>query len=87
MAEKKPSLGEILKANRTFIIALLSFPIAGMFIAAGLVLYKRPGNMVVVLGVILFLMVQYGLTIYFLIKRLDSLSNKSEEDNSEVDNG
>jgi urea transporter len=86
LSEKKPSLGAILKANRKFIIVLLSFPIAGMCIATGLVLYKRPDNMFVALGVILFLLVQYSLTVYFLIKRLDSIS-KSEEDNSEVHNG
>ena len=40
MTERKPSISEIMKANRQFIIALLSFPIAGMLIAAALVLYK-----------------------------------------------
>lgn len=87
MTEKKPSISEILKANRTFIIGLLSFPIVGMLIATGLVLYKKPGNMVVVLGVILFLLVQYALTVYYMIKRFDSLSVKSEEDNSGVGDG
>lgn len=84
MTEKKPSMSEILNANRWFIIALLSLPIVGMIIAAALVLYKRPGNMVIVLGVIFFLVVQYGIMVYFLIKRLDSIRKRSEDNNSEA---
>jgi len=84
LTDKKPSLSEILNANRRFIIALLSFPIVGMIIAVGLVLYKKPDNMVVALGVIFFLMVQYGLTVYFLIGRLDTLGKRGEDNNSEA---
>jgi len=82
LAKKKPSMSEILKANRRVIIFLLSFPIAGMFIAMGLIWYKRPANMLVAIGAILFLLVQYGLLVYFLIKRIDSLS-KNSDNNSE----
>jgi type II secretory pathway component PulM len=83
LAKKKPSMSEILKANRQVIIVLLSFPIAGMFIAMGLIWYKRPGNMLVALGAILFLLVQYSLLVYFLIKRIDSLSKNSDNNDSE----
>ncbi|HEX9914828.1 MAG TPA: hypothetical protein VGB32_07915 [Candidatus Bathyarchaeia archaeon] len=79
MTERKPSVSEIMKANRHFIIALLSFPIVGMIIAVVLVLYKRPDNTYVALGVILFLLVQYSLMMYFLIRRLDSLGEKGED--------
>ena len=79
MTERKPSVSEIMKANRWFITALLSLPIFGMIIAAVLILYKRPGNMYVALGVILFLLVQYSLMMYFLIRRLDSLGEKGED--------
>jgi len=84
LTEKKPSLSEILRANRLFVILLLSIPIVGMVIAAGLVLYKRPDNTILALGVIFFLMVQYGITVYILIKRLDSLARRGEDNNSEV---
>ena len=87
MTERKPSISEIMKANRQFIIALLSFPIAGMIIAAVLVLYKRPDNMYVALGVILFLLVQYSLMVYFLIRRLDSLGEKGEDKRPENHGG
>ena len=77
MAENKPSINEIMKANRQAIIILLSLPILGMLIAAGLILYKKPDNMLVALGVILFLLVQYGLLVYFLVKRIDNLGKNS----------
>jgi len=81
LTERKPSVSEIMKANRWFITALLSLPIFGMIIAAVLILYKRPGNMYVALGVILFLLVQYGLMVYFLNKRLDSIGKRGEDNN------
>lgn len=87
MTERKPSVSEIMKANRLFIIALLSSPIVGMLIAAVLVLYKRPDNMYVALGVILFLLVQYSLMMYFLIRRLDSLGEKGEDKKPEDHDG
>jgi len=87
LTERKPSVGEIMKANRWFITALLSLPIFGMIIAAALILYKRPGNMYVALGVILFLLVQYGLMVYFLARRLDSLGEKVEDKRPEDHGG
>ena len=73
MAKEKPSIAEILDANRRFIYALLAMPYLGMTIAVGLIWYRKPSNMVIAIGVIFFLMVQYGLTVYFFIKRLDSM--------------
>jgi hypothetical protein len=87
LSERKPSISEIMKANRQFIIALLSFPRVGMIIAAALVIYKGPDNMYVTLGVIFFLLVQYSLMIYFLIKRLDSLGEKGEDKRPEDQGG
>jgi len=79
LTKEKPGLTEILEANRRFIYALLMMPIAGMIIAVGLIIYKKPNNMLVALGVIGFLMVQYGFTIYFFIQRLNKISNKESE--------
>lgn len=73
MTEKKPSVAEILDANRRFIYALLALPYLGMTIAVGLIWYRKPSNMYIAIGVIFFLMVLYGLTVYFIIKRLDSM--------------
>jgi hypothetical protein len=42
-------------------------------IAIGLIWYRKPSNMYIAIGVIFFLMVQYGLTVYFFVKRMDSI--------------
>ena len=73
MAEEKPSIAEVLDANRRFIYALLATPYLGMVIAIGLIWYRKPSNMYIATGVIFFLMIQYGLTVYFFVKRLDSV--------------
>ncbi len=73
MAEEKPSIAEVLDANRRFIYALLATPYLGMVIAIGLIWYRKPSNMYIATGVIFFLMVQYGLTVYFFVKRLSSM--------------
>ena len=73
MAEEKPSIAEVLDANRRFIYALLATPYLGMVIAIGLIWYRKPSNMYIAIGVIFFLMVQYGLTVYFFVKRMDSM--------------
>jgi uncharacterized membrane protein len=73
LAEEKPSIAEVLDANRRFIYALLATPYLGMVIAIGLIWYRKPSNMYIATGVIFFLMVQYGLTVYFFVRRLDSM--------------
>jgi uncharacterized membrane protein len=76
LAEEKPSIVEIMDANRRFIYALLATPYLGMVIAIGLIWYRKPSNMYIATGVIFFLMIQYGLTVYFFIKRLDSMARE-----------
>jgi phosphotransferase system glucose/maltose/N-acetylglucosamine-specific IIC component len=76
LAEEKPSIAEILDANRRFIYALLATPYLGMTIAIGLIWYRKPSNMHIAIIVIFFLMVQYGLTVYFFIKKMDSMAGK-----------
>jgi len=76
LAEEKPSIAEVLDANRRFIYALLALPYLGMTIAMGLIWYRKPSNMYIAIAVIFFLMVQYGLTVYFFIKRLDSMARE-----------
>jgi len=75
LAEEKHSIAEVMDANRRFIYALLATPYLGMTIAIGLIWYRKPSNMYVAIGVIFFLMVQYGLTVYFFIKRLGSVAS------------
>jgi hypothetical protein len=76
--ESKPTLIEIIRANRKYIIALLAVPILGMIIASGLILYKRPDNMRIVLAVIFFLVIQYAILIVFFNNRLNKIVKKAE---------
>ena len=73
---EKPKLSDVLAANRFIIIVLLGLPIIGMLIAAGLIIYKKPDNMVVVLGVITFVGIQYIIMMFFFMKRVEGMTNK-----------
>jgi len=81
VVKKKLSLAEILHKNRYFVLAMLGVPVIGMAIASLLILYKKPENMVVVLGVILFVAVQYILMMFFWLKRVEHLATKQTEEN------
>jgi len=80
LSEKKPSLTEILQANIRIIIMVMSMPLLGMAIAIGLVIWQRPERLALVVGLILFAMVQYGLTIYILIKRISNMGEKTAQE-------
>lgn len=62
-----------MKANRRLILTVLGMPILGMIIALGLVLYKRPNNLAVVVAVIFFLIIQYSVLMIYFNKRIEAL--------------
>jgi hypothetical protein len=62
-----------MKANKRIILAVLGMPIFGMFIALGLVLYKRPNNLPIVVAVIFFLIIQYSVLMIYFNKRIEKL--------------
>lgn len=76
------TLADVLYKNRKLVLAMLGVPVLGMAIAAGLIIYKQPSNMIVALGVILFVAIQYIMTMFFWMKRVEKLANKktSEEE-------
>jgi c-di-AMP phosphodiesterase-like protein len=80
MSDKKLSFAEVLHKNRSLVLAILGVPVLGMAIAAGLIIYKKPDNMIVVLGVILFVAIQYVMTMFFWSKRVEKLANKTPAD-------
>jgi len=86
LSKKKPTIAEIVKANRMFILVLMMTPIIGMISAIFLISYKQPKNMEIALGAIIFLIVQYGLTIYYFDKKIQTMGetdSSSEEKLSE----
>jgi len=79
MSKEKPSISQVLAANRSFVIVLLGLPVIGMIIAVILILYKRPESTVLALGVIFFIAVQYIIMMYLFIMRVESLARKKNE--------
>jgi len=77
--KEKPKLSDVLNANRFIVMALLGLPVIGMLIAAGLIIYKKPDNMVVVLGVITFVGIQYIIMMFFFMKRVEVMTNKHQK--------
>ena len=49
-----------------------------MLIAVAVIFYKKPDNMIVVFGVILFVGVQYILMMFFFMKRIEAMVEKEE---------
>lgn len=84
MNKEKPSLAQVLDANRSLVMVLLGVPVIGMIIAVILILYKRPDNTIVVLGVILFIAVQYIIMMFFFMKRVESLAKKKAEQDEAI---
>jgi len=82
--KEKPSLAQVLDANRSLVMVLLGVPVIGMIIAVILILYKRPDNAIVALGVILFIAVQYIIMMFFFMKRVESLAKKKTEQNEAI---
>ena len=78
MSEEKPSIAQVLKKNRSKVMALLGVPVIGMLIAVVVIYIKKPDNMIVVYGVILFVAVQYILMMFFFMKRVEAMVEKEE---------
>lgn len=62
------------KRHRKLFIMVLMMPVTGMAAVIPIVIWKAPKNMLIVVAVTFFLMVQYTLTIFFMIKKIDRLT-------------
>jgi hypothetical protein len=67
------------KKNRNLFIFVLMTPVIGMAVAIPIIIWQAPKNMPIVIAVIFFLIVQYTVTIFFMIKRIERLDNSKEE--------
>lgn len=85
MNEEKPSIARVLHTNRKLVMALLGVPVLAMLIAVILLIYKNPDNLIVILGVILFVAVQYILMMFFFMKKIEALVNKETEVDVELE--
>jgi phosphotransferase system glucose/maltose/N-acetylglucosamine-specific IIC component len=78
LSEEKPSVAQVLNRSRSVVIALLGVPVLGMLIAVVVIYIKKPNNMVVVFGVILFVGVQYILMMFFLMKKVEAMAERDD---------
>ena len=68
------SYKDYMKKNRNVLLAILMLPVLGMAIAVPLIVWKAPKTMMVVLGVIGVLIVQYTLLVRWISKRIDQMT-------------
>lgn len=73
MSEERPSLAQVLDKNLSFLMAILGVPVIGMLIAVVVIYIKKPNNMAVVFGVILFVAVQYIMMMFFFMKKVKAM--------------
>ncbi len=67
------SFKDSVKKNRSALLAILMLPVFGMAISIPLSIWKAPKNMGVALGIIVVLMAQYTLLVWWRSKRIDQL--------------
>lgn len=64
-----------LKQNKGILLAILMIPVFGMIIAIPLIIWKAPGTLMVAVPIILILMAQYLLLVYWISKKMDQLTS------------
>jgi len=67
------SFKDSVKKNRSALLAILMLPALGMVVSIPLIIWKAPKNMGVALGIIVVLMAQYTLLVWWISKRIDQL--------------
>ncbi len=68
------SYKDYMKKNRNAFLAILMIPVLGMVVAIPLIIWKAPKTMMVALGVIFVLIVQYSLLVRWISKRIDQMT-------------
>ncbi len=64
-----------MKQNKGILLAILMIPVFGMIIAIPLIIWKAPGTLMVAVQIILILMAQYLLLVYWISKKIDQLTS------------
>ena len=63
------------KQNKGILLAILMMPVFGMVIAIPLIIWKAPGAVMVAVPIILLLMAQYFLLVYWISKKIDQMTS------------
>ena len=70
------SFYEAYRKNRTLFLSVVLLPLVGMIVVIPIVLWRAPKNQLIVVAFTFFLIVQYAVTIFFLIKRIERLRDE-----------
>ena len=76
---EKTKFSEVVNKNRIVVIGILGLPIIGMLIAAILLIYRKPDNLPIILGVMLFVGIQYIIMMFIFMKRIEQVAKKRIE--------
>ncbi len=66
---------ESLRQNRVILLAILMMPVFGMVIAIPLIFWKAPGSVMVAIPIILLLMAQYLLLVYWIYIKMRKMTS------------
>jgi hypothetical protein len=82
---KPNTLYEAYRKHRTLFLSVVLMPLVGMVAVIPIILLRAPKNQLIVIAFTFFLIVQYAVTIFFLVKRIESLHNQPPPVQSELE--
>jgi len=65
---------DVIRKNRRALLAILMLPVVGMAIAIPLIIWRVPGVVRVAIPIILVLMAQYALLVYWISKKMNQIT-------------
>jgi len=75
MSESQKIKDSITK-NRTILLAILMMPVIGMAVSIPLIIWKKPGSIMVAIPIIGFLIIQYSLLVLWISRKMKKLTIK-----------
>lgn len=73
--DESSNFRESLKQNRGILLAILMMPVFGMVIAIPLIIWKAPGAVIVAVPIILLIIAQYLLLVYWISKKIGQVTS------------
>jgi glucan phosphoethanolaminetransferase (alkaline phosphatase superfamily) len=73
--DESSNFRESLKQNRGILLVILMMPVFGMVIAIPLIIWKAPGAVIVAVPIILLIIAQYLLLVYWISKKIGKMTS------------
>jgi glucan phosphoethanolaminetransferase (alkaline phosphatase superfamily) len=73
--DESSNFRESLKQNRGILLAIFMMPVFGMVIAIPLIIWKAPGAVIVAVPIILLIIAQYLLLVYWISKKIGQVTS------------